>query len=91
MKTFVKDPSENLDYERDWSRTLQSGSTIESSVWAVPAGLEHDEELDSFTDKTTKLWLRGGEAGTTYTITNTITTSQGRIYERSFLLKIKDL
>lgn len=85
---LVKDPEAVLDYGFDWSDWLADGETITDSTWSVSAGLTKDS--DSFNDTATTIWLSGGTAGSSYTITNHITTSAGREDDRSHVLKVKD-
>lgn len=83
---FLKDPSSKLDYGFDWSLWLETGDTISTVVWTVPAGLTKESEENSST--VTKVWLSGGTLSTLYTVSGKITTSQGRIDERSFTVFI---
>ena len=88
MTTFTKDPDAVLDYSIDWSKWL-AGDQIQTSEWTVsdPAILGAN---DSNTATRTTVWLSGGMAGQSYTITNRITTSGGRTDDRSFTVKIAD-
>jgi len=81
-----KDPGANLDYSFDWEDWLAVGETISTSSWSVSAGITKGSETD--TDTTTTVWLTGGTAGTAYTITCTVTTSTGRIDDRSMTIKV---
>lgn len=91
MSRFLttKDPGSTLDYQIDWSAWLETGDTIESSTWVVPAGLT--EVSDSATDDATTVWLSGGTAGASYTVVNQITTTGGRITERSIEIRMVEL
>lgn len=84
--TFTKDPEAVLDYSIDWSRWL-AGDQIVTSTWTVD-GLE--KVSDTQTATKTTVWLRGGTAGESYTVTNRITTSGGRTDDRSFLVRVED-
>jgi hypothetical protein len=91
VQTFRKDPDATLDYGFDWEAPadeggpyLESAETISASVWTVPDGLT--EVSDEADDTTTKVWISGGTAGNSYTVSNKITTSEGRIDERSFVI-----
>ncbi len=85
-----KDPDATLDYGVDWGTFLEDVSdTIAASDWLFPDGL--NKELDSFTDTTTTVWISGGTAGTSYTVTNRITTAAGRVNDQSVKLKVKNL
>ena len=81
IQSFRKDPDSVLDYGIDWSTWLSSGETISTSTWTVPTG--KTEDSDSKGDTSTLIWLSGGTAGTTYELTNKITTSDNRTVERS--------
>ena len=87
MKLFKKDPSAILDYSIDWSLWLD-GDTIQSSSWTVPQGLTKASETNNSTTAT--VWLSGGTVDQTYTVTNRITTANGRTDERSILIKVED-
>lgn len=85
---WIQDPDANLDYIWDWSDWLAPGETISSSVFTVSAGL--DLGTTSSTLATATAWLSGGEPGTPYLVANRITTSAGRIDERSITIRIKN-
>lgn len=88
-----KDPDAVLDYRFDWAGAdpgpwLETGETITASSWIVDAGLT--QVSDSHTDTTATVWLSGGTAGVTYRITNRITTSNGRIDDRTERITVVD-
>lgn len=85
--TFTKDPTAVLDYTIDWTRWL-AGDQIATSEWLVPAGLT--KMADSKTASSATAWLSGGTAGQSYTVTNRITTSAGRMEDRSFIAKVEE-
>jgi TRAP-type uncharacterized transport system substrate-binding protein len=88
---IAKDPSAKLDYAVDWSSWLEAGETISDSEWTVEEGLtEEVSPAPSEADGITTIWLSGGTAGVYYTVTNTITTSVGRIDERSIIIRCVD-
>jgi len=80
-----KHPTATLDYMLDWTPWLE-GDAILTSTWTVPTGLTKDSE--SFTEKTTTVWLSGGSDGTQYTVVNRITTVLGRIETKSIRFSI---
>lgn len=95
MEAFTKDPDANLDYTQDWSAYLAEGDTISSSEWFVADTAATDETpvevgIDSYTDTETLVWLSGGTTGTTYIVTNRVTTTGGRIDDRSIKIKVKE-
>ncbi len=86
---IAKAPTEVLDYGLDWNAPgeLWLGSdTIASSAWTVDAGLTKGATSNTLT--TASVWLSGGALGTSYTVTNTITTAGGRTGVRSFRVVI---
>ena len=83
-----KDPNENLDYTIDWSAALVDGDEIVSSEWVVHEELVKSKE--SFDSTKTIVWFGGGVLGNKYSIINKVTTTEGRIMERSILLKVKN-
>lgn len=90
LPTFRKDPDSQLDFGFDWSGWLETGDSITDSSWEVDSA---DVTIvgDEFTDTKTKVWLSGGAAGTSYRVTNRVTTAGGafsRIVDRSFLLRV---
>lgn len=86
-KAPPKDPDETLDYGWDWSEYLPQGDEITVSEWTLPDGLT--KEADGFSAKTTTVWLSGGSLGEGYTVTNRVTTQDGRTADRSFTIKIR--
>lgn len=89
MPTFIKDPADVRDYTRDWTPWLTDREDeIASSTWTADDGITVD---DSTSDTlTATVWLSGGTAGETYTVTNRITTEGGRTLEKSINVKIED-
>lgn len=87
MPFYQKDPDAKLDYTIDWSTWL-GDDTIADSDWTVETGLT--EVTASNTDTTTTIWLSGGTEGTTYDVTNEITTAAGRIEERTIRIYITE-
>lgn len=80
-----KDPDAVVDYTVDWQAFTQ-GDTISTSIWTVPAGLT--KGTDTFTDETATVFLSGGTTNTAYSIINTVTTADGRTFERSVRLRV---
>lgn len=82
-----KDPGETLDYAVDWSRWLPGGDAIHQSQWIIPQDLTPVAQVNTATVAT--LWISGGVEGSRYTLTNIITTTGGRIAERSVTIRIR--
>ena len=89
-----KDPDEVLDYQLDWADAddprLETGETLSASTWTV---VEGDVVIDSSSYVATGLstvWLSGGTAGTRCVLLNRVTTSGGRTYDQSVILRIRN-
>lgn len=85
FKDHKKDPDAVLDWIFDWTPWLGEFETITSALFIVDPGIV----VNSFnhTQKTTTVWLAGGNEGQVYRITSRITTSDGRTDDRSFTLR----
>jgi hypothetical protein len=83
-----KDPDAVADYGLDWSLRLVT-DTLLTSTWIVPSGITSNS--NSHTTTATTVWLAGGTAGETYSLTNRVTTSGGRTWDWTVQLKIKEL
>ena len=87
--TFTKDPDAVLDYSVDWSLWL-AGDEIFTSEWLLEEGALIEKATDSNTTTKATVWLRGGQAGTTYLVTNRIVTVGGRTADRTISVKVED-
>ena len=86
-----KDPDSKADYGFDWTLFLDTANTetISTSVWILDAALtEVSSNIDTYI---TTCLMTGGVTGHNYTITNRITTSVGRIEDRSMRFQAKPL
>ena len=93
--TIDKDPDELLDYPFDWTEFLDEVSdTIATAgpgivpVLFTVTGATLDSQQNSA--KVATAWVKGGTAGTTAKVSCRITTTGGRIAERSINLKIRE-
>ena len=83
-----KDPDARLDYVWDWSAWLEDGDTIATCDVSAPAGITASVgQTDGFRVFS---WLSGGSAGETHSVRCRITTSQGRIDDRSMQIQVLD-
>lgn len=91
MNLFQKQPADQLDYDMDFSDWLTESDTI-TSAEAVSSIPEELEVLSVLVDSPiVKVWIAGGLDGTTYKVTSTIATSEGRIKELEFKIRVKEL
>ncbi len=84
---WIKDPDAVLDYTLDWSAWLGDDTIDTLEVRKNDEGIEIDSE--SHTTTTTTVWLSGGMNGTNYSISFRITTTAGRIDERTIVVKVR--
>lgn len=89
---ITKDPADVKTYTFDYdTANLAAGATIATSVWTV-AGSDALLIVDQTTilsgARRTQLRLSGGTLGTTYTVTNTITTSESPAQTKERSLKV---
>lgn len=87
LPQISKDPNASLDYQVDWSDWL-GADVITASTWTIAPAGGLTTATPSFTNVTAKVWLSGGVAGQVVRVTNRITTSGGRIDERSFNVRL---
>lgn len=85
-----KDPDAELDYGVDWGPWLQEGESISTSQWIADEGITIMSDPASSVDGgITIVWLSGGtERLLPYTVTNRITTSEGRGDDRSLTIRV---
>jgi hypothetical protein len=88
QRTYLKDPDATLDYAFNWTDWLATGETISTSTVAVTTGIT--KVSDSQANGIVTVWLSGGTEGNTYSIANKITTSAGRVDERTIKVRIED-
>lgn len=90
-----KDPDEVLDYKLDWADPaegprLETSETLLTSQWTVAEG---DVVINSslFTPQgLSTVWLSGGSDNTKCELLNRVTTSMGRTYDETVVLRIRD-
>jgi hypothetical protein len=83
---WLKDPDATLDWRFDWTDWLDDGETITASVMTVSAGLVLVSQSNSVSAAT--VWVSGGTTGSVYSVANRITTSAGRIDERTITIRV---
>lgn len=84
----TKDPDATLDYHVDWSAWLADGETIDTAAWTVAEGIT--EASTSATDTVATVWLSGGTDGQTYAATCRVTTTDGRIDDRTITIRVRE-
>lgn len=92
-----KDPNEVLDYELDWAKPdrprLEVGETLITSDWSVVLGdvvIDPDNAATFTPQGLSTVWLTSGTAGTKCELLNRVTTSKGRTYDQTVVLRVKN-
>lgn len=84
-----KDPDSVEDFFINWADLLDRiGETISASSWAADESIVIDSDTNTTTTATAV--ISGGDLGGIYRATNTITTSGGGTYERTWVIKIRE-
>ena len=83
-----RDPDSVLDWAWDWSAWLAEGEQITEATVIADDGLTVSDPIRDGAVVT--VWVSGGEAGQTYRMTCRVTTSQGRIDDRSIWLTTRE-
>lgn len=88
----AKDPADVLDYELDITAAVaghESDGIAAVSVLPTPAGAGHLVVGEIAADgRVAVVWLSGGQAGTTYRLQVTVTTTSGRVLGRAVALPV---
>jgi hypothetical protein len=91
----TKDPADILDYQFDISPAFvgNDGDSIQTLDTTVSPANPGDLTLDSASadGPIAVFWFSGGQAGTVYTVTVVIGTTNGRTVQRSILLPVLSL
>lgn len=89
LGTVRKRPDDQLDYDVTFERWLSDGDTItDATAVADPIGVIIDS-VEIFGD-IVKVWISGGEVGASHKINVTATTTQGRVKEVTFNLRVTE-
>lgn len=88
---IAKDPDASLQYGVDWSQWLTAGDNLFSSTWTVETtGTNAITYTSPFIlDNVALVTLENGQAGTIYTVANTIVTDEGWSDTRRFRVKVE--
>lgn len=84
---FSKDPDDTEDYVFNWADRLE-GDTIATSTFLLPDGLT--QVSTSNTTTTATIFVSGGTSGTSYRITNRVTTAGGRQWDKTLYIAVRD-
>ena len=89
LGTFIKQPADITDYDVEYQEWLPAGDSLfDTQVTVVPDTITI--QMARVVDQRVNIWLEGGEVGTTYKFTVNTTTTNGRVRQDEFRVKIKD-
>jgi hypothetical protein len=95
----LKDPDAVLDFRWDWapltnergrSDWLASGETITAREIVAETGITVDTSSNTDTGTSVTVWLSGGTAGNDYDVTCRVTTSAGRVDDRTLVILCRE-
>jgi len=84
-------PDESLDYDLDYTDWLTTNDNVSSATVAVTPADELAATLVQINDPRVKVWLEGGVDGTTYKVSVTMTTADGRVKQDEFKIRVKEI
>lgn len=89
---MLKDPDAKLPFTVDWSLWLTNeGDTAATATWIVEPGIvQETNPAPALVDGKATVWLSGGTAGLVYSVTCRLTTTGGRIDDRTLRITIRD-
>lgn len=91
LGTFSQQPNEVLDYDITADEWLSDDDFIVSVVATADPGLTVQSALVFDGGRAVKLWITGGESGTTYKAEVTMTTDDGRVKQSELRFKIREI
>jgi len=83
-----QDKDSFLDWTLDWTNWVAPGDGIASSVWEADPDLTLSSA--SISGEFTTVWVQGGSVGKWYALTNTVTSTIGRVDQQTIRLLIID-
>lgn len=91
MTVFPKQPADVIDIDVDYSSYLPSTDTIASATATVDTGLTLGSTVIDTSTDTVKQWVSGGTTANRYKVSVTMTSTEGRVKQVDFYVKVKEL
>lgn len=88
QRNFEKDPDAIIDYSVDWTDWLVS-DTISTGTWLI-SPVDLVEVSASYTSADCTIFVSSGTVGQTYSLTNRITTANGRRNDQTIFVLVKN-
>lgn len=86
---FTQQPSEILDYDIDLTDWMATGDGVSNTTVSATSGLT--TSVSNANTATPKIWCSGGVNGTTYKVTATVVTTDGRTKEIDFKITVSEI
>lgn len=88
---MLKDPDAKLPFSVDWSAWLANeGDTAASVTWITPDGIVRETSpAPTVANGIATAWFSGGTDRTDYLITCRLTTTAGRVDDRTVTIKVR--
>ena len=83
----TKDADDISDLSFHWAKEL-AGDTIDTSTFLLPDGLTEDDSSTS--GSATTIRLSGGDCGKVYRVTNRIVTDDGRQFDKTKRVAVRE-
>lgn len=90
LETYIQQPTDRLDYDIDYSEFLPGTDEIDPAKIVVTVDKPGLTVFATATGLVLKVWVSDGTNKTTYKITVTAESFDGRIKQDEFIVKIKD-
>jgi hypothetical protein len=90
LGTFIKQPTDVVDYDVEYQEWLVRGDTLVSATVAITPDTDLEEDATYVLADKINIWLSGGLNGSTYKLTVTATTAAGRVRQDEFRVKCKE-
>jgi len=88
---YQKQPAEVIDIDIACNEWLPSTDSITEASAVGDAGITVGLSVVDNTQKLVKQWVSGGADGIRYKVTVTITSTEGRVKEADFYVKVKEI
>lgn len=90
LETYEQQPADRLDYDIHYDDWLSPGDAVDAKTVVVTVDKPDLTVFITITGNTVKVWVEGGTNKTTYKITVTVETDDGRKKQDEFIVKVKD-
>jgi len=90
LGTHEQQPADRLDYDVIFDDWLATGDAIDASTVTVVVDKPDLTVFFTISGNTVKVWVEGGTNRTTYKITVTAETDDGRKKQDEFIVKVKE-